>query len=66
VNCPTCGHDENMVLRTTESADTARRTRQCSSCSKRFITVEAREEVLTRARRIEEAYRSVGRALGEE
>ena len=40
MQCPFCAHEDNKVIDTRESADSIRRRRQCSNCSKRYTTYE--------------------------
>ena len=40
MQCPYCAHEDNKVIDTRESADSIRRRRQCSNCSKRYTTYE--------------------------
>lgn len=45
MRCPHCGHLESKVIdsRSSESADTIRRRRECLHCQERFTTYERRE-----------------------
>lgn len=66
MNCPICNHGEHRVLRTDAKDGIVRRARECLSCGKRWHTVEAPEEVYTRAAEIREIFRQGVRAIGEE
>lgn len=46
MRCPNCGHLESKVIdsRSSESADSIRRRRECTKCGERFTTYERREE----------------------
>jgi transcriptional repressor NrdR len=65
VNCPICAHPDHRVLRTQETEDGVRRTRECLSCAHRWFTIEAPEEVYRRAEDITEAFRAMQGAVGE-
>lgn len=62
MNCPVCNHGEHRVLRT----NGARRTRECLKCGKRWFTIEAPEDVYTRAEEIREAFQRLRGVVGEE
>lgn len=61
VNCPTCAHPENRVLRTVEN----RRQRECLRCRFRWWTREIPEVEAARVSRIIDQARAIAAELPE-
>lgn len=64
MNCPTCGSDDNRVLRTYPEGETIARLRECLGCGKRWPTAEVPQQVFTRARGIVQAFEALETAVG--
>lgn len=64
MKCPACASLESAVIRTEDRGEHVRRTRQCSECGKRWVTVEAPREVHDVAVEIRERFRALEEACG--
>lgn len=64
MKCPACGAPDNTVIRSKATVESVRRTRQCDTCGKRWVTIEAPEELHDAAREIRERFLALGRACG--
>lgn len=64
MKCPACGGAESAVIRTVSAAEGVRRTRQCDSCGKRWVTIEAPREHFEAATEVVERFRALERACG--
>lgn len=65
MKCSACGCEDHKVLRTDEHDDRIARTRKCLGCGRQFKTAELPIEVVTRTDEILDAFRQVGRLVGE-
>lgn len=66
MNCPTCGHGEHRILRTDAQDGRVRRSRECLQCGHRWRTLEVPEAEARRFVELAEAWRAMGRIVGEE
>lgn len=64
MKCPACASADSTVIRSKVAAEGVRRTRQCDTCGKRWVTIEAPREVFDAAAQIRDRYRALGEACG--
>lgn len=64
MKCSACASTESAVIRSKVTPEGVRRTRQCAACGKRWVTIEAPEEVLEAAREIRERFLALEEACG--
>lgn len=65
MNCPICNHGEHRVLETRERGGRLRRTRECIACAHRWRTLEVPEAEAQRFAELADAWRAMGRIVGE-
>lgn len=66
MKCPTCGHEDTQIVYTRHTEHGVRRRRGCPNCAYRWFTLETTETIYQKAADIVEAYRAMGRVVGEE
>ena len=63
MKCPVCAGEKHAVLDTSRRGEMTRRLRQCSTCGKRWATLEAPEEVIDQANEIRARFAALQMAI---